>query len=49
MERRIPYMTEQFKRFGEYVPDLSRRPANLQITRDKILFEIQNKIEEGVV
>ena len=42
-------MTNQFKRFGEYVLDLGRRPANLQLTRDKVLFEARNKIEADIV
>lgn len=33
-----PYITEQIKRFGEYIVDLSRRPANLSETREKVLF-----------
>lgn len=42
-----PYMTEQLKRFGEYVLDLNRRPANLHMTRDKFLFKAQNEIIEA--
>lgn len=38
-----PYITEQIKRFGEYVLDLDRRPANLYTTRDKFLFEARNE------
>ena len=37
-----PYMTEQLKRFGEYVLDLARRPTNLYVTRDKFLFKDRN-------
>ena len=37
-----PYMTEQLKRFGEYVLDLGQRPANIHITRDKLLFKAQD-------
>lgn len=33
-----PYLTEQIKRFGEYVLDLEQLPANHQLTRDKSLF-----------
>ena len=43
-----PYMTDQFKRFGEYVLDLDSLPASLQITRDKVLFEARNKVEEAI-
>lgn len=39
-----PYMTEQLKRFGEYVLDLGRRPANIHITRDKLLFKAQGVV-----
>ena len=35
-------MTEQLKRFGEYVLDLDRRPTNLYVTRDKFLFKDRN-------
>ena len=35
-------MTEQIKRFGEYVLDLARRPANIYTTRDKLLFKASN-------
>jgi hypothetical protein len=42
-----PYMTEQLKRFGEYVLDLNRRPANLHMTRDKFLFKVKNEIIEA--
>lgn len=38
-----PYLTEQIKRFGEYVLDLARRPANLYATRDKFLFKARNE------
>lgn len=34
-----PYMTEQLKRFGEYVLELDHPPANLTTTRDKALFQ----------
>jgi hypothetical protein len=37
-----PYMTEQLKRFGEYVLDLARHPTNLYVTRDKLLFKARN-------
>jgi hypothetical protein len=37
-----PYITEQIKRFGEYVLDLDRCPANLYVTRDKFLFKSKN-------
>jgi TnpA family transposase len=37
-----PYITEQIKRFGEYVLDLDRCPANLYVTRDKFLFKAKN-------
>lgn len=40
-------MTEQLKRFGEYVLDLNRRPTNLHMTRDKFLFKTQNEIIEA--
>ena len=33
-----PYLTEQIKRFGEYVLDLAQLPANHELTRDKSLF-----------
>ena len=38
-----PYITEQIKRFGEYVLDLAHRPANLHATRDKFLFKAKNE------
>ena len=38
-----PYITEQIKRFGEYVLDLARHPANLHATRDKFLFKVKNE------
>ena len=41
-----PYMTEQLKRFGEYVLDLDRRPANLYVTRDKFLFKARSERAE---
>ncbi|MBA2652790.1 MAG: Tn3 family transposase [Tatlockia sp.] len=44
-----PYMTDQFKRFGEYVLDLGHRPTNLEATRDKVLFEAQDEVEEESV
>ena len=43
-----PYMTEHLKRFGEYVLDLNRRPANLAVTRNKFLFEIKDDELESV-
>ena len=39
-----PYITEQIKRFGEYVLDLDRRPANLQATRNKFLFKFRDEV-----
>lgn len=41
-----PYITEQIKRFGEYVLDLASRPTNMHITRDKALFKIRSEVEE---
>jgi hypothetical protein len=41
-----PYITEQIKRFGEYVLDLSRRPENLYLTRDRTLFKIGSEVAE---
>jgi TnpA family transposase len=41
-----PYITEQIKRFGEYVLDLARRPANLYLTRDRTLFKIDSEVAE---
>ena len=38
-----PYITEHLKRFGEYVLDLDRPPANLNMTRDKPLFKTRNE------
>lgn len=38
-----PYITEQIKRFGEYVLDLARLPDSLFMTRDKILFKARNE------
>ncbi len=38
-----PYITEQFKRFGEYVLDLSRLPEDLHRTRNKILFKARSE------
>jgi hypothetical protein len=32
-------MTEHLKRFGEYVVNLNRKPANLYEIRDRRLFE----------
>ncbi|HHT9935122.1 TPA: Tn3 family transposase [Legionella pneumophila] len=43
-----PYITEQIKRFGEYVLDLTRRPANLQATRNKFLFKVRDEELESV-
>jgi hypothetical protein len=43
-----PYITEQIKRFGEYVLDLARCPANLTVTRDKFLFKAKNDELESV-
>lgn len=43
-----PYMTEHLKRFGEYVLDLNRRPANLAATRNKFLFEIKDDELESI-
>jgi len=43
-----PYITEQIKRFGEYVLDLARRPANLYTTRDKFLFKARNEELQAV-
>lgn len=43
-----PYITEQIKRFGEYVLDLARRPANLQATRNKFLFKVRDEELESV-
>lgn len=39
-----PYITEQIKRFGEYVVDLARCPANLSETREKFLFAAINEV-----
>ena len=41
-----PYMTEQIKRFGEYVLDLDQYPANLHLTRDRALFKRHNEVAE---
>ncbi len=41
-----PYITEQIKRFGEYVLDLARRPANMYLTRDRTLFKIDSEVAE---
>lgn len=38
-----PYITEQFKRFGEYVLDLSHLPEDLHRTRSKILFKVRSE------
>lgn len=38
-----PYITEQIKRFGEYVLDLASRPTNMHIIRDKALFQIRSE------
>lgn len=43
-----PYITEQIKRFGEYVLDLACCPANLTMTRDKFLFKARNDELESV-
>ena len=33
-----PYITNSTKRFGEYILDLNRKPANLGETRDRAIF-----------
>ena len=43
-----PYMTEQIKRFGEYILDLARRPANLSAIRDKFLFKARTGALDAV-
>jgi|GEM_PF-2312127 len=43
-----PYMTEQIKRFGEYVLDLARQPIKLHVTRDKFLFKVPDDLMKQV-
>ena len=38
-----PYMTEQLKRFGEYVLDMTKYPESLHTIRDKLLFQTKSK------
>ena len=43
-----PYMTEQIKRFGEYVLDLTCHPINLTEIMNKILFKVKNESLEVI-
>ncbi len=44
-----PHMTEQLKRFGEYVLDLISRPENIHLTRDKFLFKARSELIEETI
>lgn len=43
-----PYITEQIKRFGEYVLNLTHFPVNLFATRDKFLFKAKKEELQSV-